>query len=56
MHDNTPIQLPSGVKVKMEDPDGKLQRCFTQLFGSAETGLAVVVNASKKKSNDRRNT
>ena len=56
MHDNTPIQLPSGVTVKMEDPTGRLQRCFQDLFGNTATGLAVVVNASKKKSNDRRNT
>ena len=47
--DTTKIELPSGVHLVIHDDDGRLQRCFTQLFGSAETGLAVVAGAVGKK-------
>ena len=45
----TRIKLPSGVHLVIhDDDDGRLQRCFTQLFGSAETGLAVVADVARK--------
>ena len=50
MHKNTQtIKLPSGTKITLEEPDGRLQRCFQDLFGDTETGLAVVAGAVGKK-------
>ena len=44
----TRIKLQSGVHLVIHDDDGRLERCFTQLFGSAETGLAVVADVARR--------
>ncbi len=36
--------LPSGARITIDDPDGRLKDCFQQLFGSTVAGSAVIAN------------
>lgn len=44
----TVLELPSGVHLILEDTDEKLQEYFRQLFGSTETGAAVIVSINRR--------
>lgn len=54
MQDPTTITLPSGARVTINDPTGKLGKCFRELFGCEKTAVAIITSVTNRKARSER--